>query len=120
MKIYISGHTQNEARKIAKMLEDEGHEITSSWINADWEKEGQLDDKGKSNVAEMDIAEVLASDALLMFSSPRRVPGGKFVECGVALGSGKQVILIGHRENMLMYYRRIRQYNSVDDFLKNP
>ena len=58
------------------------------------------------------------SDAILMFSAPRRVPGGKFVELGIALGAGKKVFLIGHRENFLMYHGDIKKYDSIEDFIK--
>jgi hypothetical protein len=55
--------------------------------------------------AEDDWEDVLAADIVINFTEQPRSPngfgrGGRHVEYGIALGMGKQVIVVGHRENI--------------------
>lgn len=117
MKIYIAGHNQEEGRRLAEILKRCGHTITSTWLNESLAEENGSDDENKRLIAEKDAKEIFSSDAVVLFASPRRVPGGKFVECGIAIGAGLPVYLLGHRENMLMYHGLVQQFNSIEDFL---
>jgi nucleoside 2-deoxyribosyltransferase len=117
MKFYIAGHNQQEAKKIADLVISFGHTVTSTWIYKDLNAENQLDEIGKTKIANKDVREVLEADAMIIFSSPLKVPGGKFVECGVAIGANKRIFLIGHRENFLMYHESIETFNFVEYLL---
>lgn len=119
MRIYVAGHSQDECKKVANLLVDAGHEITSSWLKEDFKRTAEYTDQEKRLIANKDIQEVMGSDVLVMLSSPTRVPGGKFVELGVAIGAGKKVCLIGHRENMLMWSSLVSQHNSAEDLCKS-
>jgi hypothetical protein len=60
---------------------------------------------------------VISSDALVLLSSPFRVPGGKFVETGIAVGRGMPVFVLGVRENMLMWHSSVQAFNTVEDLI---
>lgn len=119
MKLYIAAHSQEEARKVATLCEDQGHVITSSWLNEDFSRTSSYTEDDKRKIAVKDVNEVLESDALVLLPSPMRIPGGKFVEVGVALGARMHVYILGHRENMLMWHPFTRCFNSAEDFLKS-
>ena len=105
MKIYISSHSQELARELAKKLEENGHTIVSSWINVEFlPTEKIANEAEKMDIAVRDVEEVKSCDCVYHIAGPDRYPGGKFVEVGVALGLGKPVMLIGRRENCLMYH----------------
>ena len=118
MKLYIASHSQEEARKIAVMCINMGHQITSRWLQEDFSKTSHYADADKCLIADNDYDEVTKADALVLLSSPYRVPGGKFIEAGIALGQLKMVYVIGARENILLYHTRVEQFVSIEDLLK--
>lgn len=118
MKLYIAGHSQDEARAVAKIMSEAGHTITSRWLEEDFSKTGQYTDADKESVANIDVEDVKSCDAMVFIASPRRVAGGKFVEAGIAIGLGKKVHILGHRENILMWHPLTEVYASAEDFVK--
>ena len=118
MKLYIAGHNQEDANKVADALITAGHEITSSWLSKPFNRTSEYSDAEREKIALEDFNDVAAADALVLLASPKRVPGGKFVEVGIALGQGKPVFVLGHRENMLMWHPNAQQFDSAEDFLK--
>jgi nucleoside 2-deoxyribosyltransferase len=119
MIAYVAGNDQKSARLVAAHLRDAGHFVNSSWLAEDFSLTASYGDAERARLAAKDVSEVAASDTLVLLASPHRVPGGKFVETGVALGLGKRVVVLGHRENMLMYHPSVERYDSVEDFLKH-
>lgn len=118
MKLYIAGSNQEEARKVAKLCKESDHIITSTWLEEDFFRTSEYTEKDRNKIADKDVKEVIESDALVLLSSPTRIPGGKFVEVGVALGNEKPVFILGHRENMLMYHSLTKQFDNAEDMLK--
>lgn len=119
MKLYIAGHSQEEARAVARLCREAGHVITSRWLDEDFSKSGQYTEFDKAGIASVDVSDVMRSDALVLLPSPRRVTGGKFVEAGVAIGQGKNVYVLGHRENILMWHYLVTVFCSAEDMLKS-
>lgn len=115
MKIYIASHSQEEARKVCELCVRAGHTVTSQWLTEDFSKTASYTDTDRLRVAELDRDDILAADTLLLLAGPRKCPGGKFVETGIALGAGKRVVVVGARENLLLYL--CEQVTYVEDFL---
>jgi len=113
MKLYIAGHDQYEARKIASILHNAGHGITSRWLDEDFKPTKEYSLAERKTIAYMDTFDVIAADALVLISSPEKVSGGKFVEAGIAIGLGKKVFIIGHVENMLLYHDLCQRFDNV-------
>ena len=69
-------------------------------------------------IALLDAEEITMADAVVLLESPDRIPGGKFVEAGIAIGQGKIVFNIGKPENMLMWHPQVWKCGSVDEFIR--
>ena len=117
MKIYISSHDQQEALGLSKKCKQLGHSITSSWVYADFKPTKEYTETDRRLIAEKDIKEVEDSDCLILLSCKERVPGGKFVETGIAIGLHKSVLILGERENMLMWTSRAMIFENEKQLL---
>jgi nucleoside 2-deoxyribosyltransferase len=107
MKIYVASHSQEKALEIAKLLQDNGHHITSRWIYQPFNDTVTYTETQRQQIAEEDTDDVLISDILVLIAGPDKYSGGKFVEAGIAIGANKPVIIIGRRENMLLWHKNI-------------
>jgi hypothetical protein len=86
MRIYISGSfvAQQRLRPIAEALRLKGHEIISSWLNEATQPEHLGEDDWQRRLGYKDVAEVFASDCLILDLDEVSTTGGRYVEWGVA------------------------------------
>lgn len=112
MKIYVASHDRWSALHIAGVLSEKGHAITSRWVHQTFSATETYAEADRQRIAREDMEDVLAADMLVLVAGPDKYPGGKFVEAGIALGAGKRVVVIGRRENMLLWHPAIAR---VDD-----
>lgn len=96
LRIYIATSLSQAHRHriLKKQIEDAGHILTY-----DWSIHGSVmakNDETKRIVAENEAAGVMEADITIAI-----LPGGRgtHTEIGIALGAGKDVILIGHMES---------------------
>lgn len=118
MKIFVTSSSWNQAKTLAAILKSLDHEVTSDWHNRPYFPTASYDEPMRELIATDARKLIEKSDALVVFSTDEPVPGGKFVDVGIALGSGKKVFLIGHRENLKMWDSAIRAFGSVNEFLE--
>jgi nucleoside 2-deoxyribosyltransferase len=118
MKLYIAAANQEDARGVAAMCRAAGHTITSQWLDEVFKPTADYTESERKDIAIVDANDVSAADALVLLASPKRIPGGKFVEAGIALGESKPVFILGHRENMLLWHPLCRRFDSAEDMLK--
>jgi hypothetical protein len=114
MRIYIAAHDKDRALLCATYLRDRGHMIISDWFHLPFLPTDQYSERDRANIATLDVDQVAFSEALVLLDSPDRVPGGKFVEAGVALGLRKLVYVVGRRENMLMWHPAIKRFDTIE------
>lgn len=112
-----------------------GFEVTSRWLNGN----RQLDDKGvpigdsgerrfeegdtavdhlRAHFAQEDMSDVLSAGTCIAFTEEPRSGnsrGGRHVELGMALAAGKQVIVIGPRENVFCWLPQVEHYDSWEE-----
>jgi len=117
MKIYIASHSQTDALTIANKLREEGHTITSTWIEEHFASHTSYPREERMKIAKKDADEIADSDALILIAGPDKYSGGKFVEAGIALGLNKIVIVFGRRENMLMNHPDIIDTKQVHEII---
>lgn len=117
MKLYIAGAAQALCQDVAAALTAAGHKIVSTWLTRTFMPTNNYPEYCRADIAVMDVKEVQLADALVLLSSITPVPGGKFVEAGVAIGLSKPVYVLGHRENMLMWHPLVKQFDSVDQLV---
>lgn len=121
MKVYLAASysRREELASYAADVESRGMVVTSRWLlgpnhrklgdagtlseHAEWLVERDFDSTVGRRVgalcAQQDVEDVLAADALVLFTGGGR--GGRHVEFGVALGAGKRLFVVGAgRENV--------------------
>lgn len=105
MKIYLAArYSQHPELKILRsQLEELGHSITSSWLDIGGKsftlEELENEPDRCSIRGQADLDDVVKADCLIFISS-QGGKGGRHVEYGIALGLGKRIIILGHRENV--------------------
>lgn len=115
MKVYVASHDRWAACHVASVLEAHGHFITSMWLYKEFNATQDHTVAQREEIAAEDVADVRRSDALVLISGPDKYAGGKFVEAGIAIGLGKQVVVIGRRENMLLWLPAIVSVGTPDE-----
>jgi hypothetical protein len=129
MKIYLAARysRRSELCQYREELREMGHTVQAVWLNG----EHQISDSGKpigetgellvegddessthcaaelrQKFAKDDLADVRACELLIAFTEKPRSGfsrGGRHVELGIAIGMGKQIMLVGPRENIFCW-----------------
>jgi len=110
MKIYLAARYSRfpEMQTYARDLEALGHHITSRWIlgNHDIRSHGESEAASWMPLwAQEDWNDLRNAECCISFTEapgdiPGRSRGGRHVEYGAALALGKQLIVVGYRENV--------------------
>jgi len=119
MRVYLAARFSRRAELAgyAEILRSSGIEVTSRWLGGNHQipKDGEVDGFEARRFAREDIEDLLAADTVVCFTEPDGTPhtrGGRHVEFGLALGVGKQVILIGPRENVFYWLPAVWRYKD--------
>ena len=115
MKVYVASHDRWAALHVASVLEDKGHFVTSMWHYKDFNATSLHSEAERAEIAAEDVADIRRADALVLIAGPDKYSGGKFVEAGVAIGLGKRVVVLGRRENMLLWLPGITVIDRPED-----
>lgn len=115
MKAYIASHECFLAHNTAELIASNGVEITSRWHSKDFLPTSNHTEDECIAIAVEDVEDISRADILVLIAGPDRYSGGKFVEAGIAFGQNKPVIVIGRRENMLLWHPAVMQFNNIDD-----
>lgn len=121
MNVYIAAHNQTDARVLSETLRREGHSIISDWVfaqNLTFAPPAHPVEE-RIQIAFNDVRQVQKCDVLVLLEPDPvvRVPGGKFVEVGVALGLNKRVFVLGSRANMLMWHPLVTACETTWDLI---
>jgi hypothetical protein len=112
-RIYISSHDKAQAAEAAVKLRSEGYHVVSQWHDL---KDNPSPDWGEA-WARNSIG-IQGADLFVLFTSPERVPGGKFVEAGYALGLDVPVLIVGDRyENKMLQGTGSSLFASLDELI---
>lgn len=119
MRIYLAARYDRrwEMLGVAATLERAGHHVTSQWIEG-----GRGDDPAIVPAIE-DLIDLAGADCLVSFTedSGHNVPwaarGGRHVEFGVAVATGKRLCIVGPRENIFHHLLSVEAYASVADLV---
>lgn len=125
MKIYLAARfsRQLELRGYADQLRANGHIVTSRWLGQhDESTYEELTPEGCRKCGEHDVFDVAQADCLISFTEPLHVPntsrGGRHVEFGIALALGKQLHLVGPKENVFHHLLNIQIHETFLDCLR--
>jgi nucleoside 2-deoxyribosyltransferase len=116
MKVYLAAPFGDRPKmeRVADLLKTKGFEIVSRWVY------GGETGMTRQQIAVLDLADVEIADVVVSFTFPRGTPftgGGRHVEFGYALARGKQLVLIGERENVFHHFPNVSAFPSVDAWL---
>ena len=119
MKIYIAGKWEEKNRlKIVKDRVPQKHSVLSSWLEED-EKNGDYWSVTQDKIIECatrDVREIKESKLFILDTWPDNQRGGREVEFGVALASGKETWIVGPRKNFFHHLCDIH-FNNWEDIL---
>jgi len=127
VKFYLAASyaRRREMQGIAAALEAFGHQVTSRWVRGDHELDDGLTNEAKAGLnarfAGEDIEDIHAAEVVISFTEPPQsvyARGGRHVEFGVAVASGKRLIVIGYRENVFHWLAQVEFYDRWEDFLR--
>lgn len=117
-KVYLAAKfsRREELEKLVPFFKECGYDCIARWVF------GGEDGLSREDIALLDIEDVDAADAIILFTHERATPqpgGGRFVEFGYALGKGKECIVIGPAENVFMSHPAVRMYENIDVFAQS-
>ena len=124
MKVYLAARFSRlpELVQYADDLEAQGIAVTSRWLRGGHEWVGTPDEAipvpRLARFAQDDLDDLDDADAIVCFTeSPRSGParGGRHVEAGYALATGKMMICVGHRENVFYCLPNFRFFDEWED-----
>lgn len=104
-KVYISSFDLWAARHVRDVLRRSGHAVVSTW-HEPGSARGETPEEWAAIIGRRNDLEIREADCLVLIATKADVPGGKFVEAGIALGAGKRVYILGHVENRLLHHSR--------------
>jgi hypothetical protein len=116
LKVYLAARydRRSELRKYRDRLEEYGIAVTSRWLDEQIPETSDLYDSSDAyNMAAAikDLNDVDIADSLIIFSEN---PTEKF---GYALKGGKDIIVIGPKENIFHYCGEVTHFNTFDEFI---
>jgi hypothetical protein len=126
VKIYLAARYSRcgELRGYRELLRTPGHEVTSRWLDGGHEiaREGstRADTEARTRFALEDWEDLMAADLVISFTEvPRSTTGrgGRHVEFGAAMASGKQCVVVGPREDVFHCLPRVQVFNCWANFL---
>ncbi len=128
MKVYLAARYSRhpEMRQIAADLRRLGHEVTARWIHGHHEYDPAEAERAEAagilspvEIATDDITDLLAADAVISFTehpnAHGRNRGGRHVEFGIALATGKRLMIVGPCENVFHHLPAVEWYPTWRD-----
>lgn len=122
-KVYIACHHPDPANVLAARLLAANHTIASSWHRDTAPRPSPDDAAAWTANAARNMKEIGNTDVLVVIASTEhvagtaRVPGGKFVEFGYALGRCVRVFTLGGVENGMLHHPNVEHAAGVDELL---
>ena len=139
MKIYLAARysRREELLGVRDVLEAFGHEVTSRWLNGSHQLDNAgipITDEGerrfeagdpevdhlRAHFAAEDMVDVITAETLVAFTEEPRSGnsrGGRHVELGMALATGKRVVVVGPRENVFCWLPQVEWYPDWSRFV---
>ena len=123
MRIYLAARysRRGELNQYANDLRSFGHTVDARWLLGNHENPANLEGNPvRDRVwALEDYEDVFRADLLIAFSEapggPGRKAGGRHVEMGLALAWGKEILVVGPRENVFHSMPIVLHYLTWED-----
>jgi hypothetical protein len=122
IRVYLAAKfdRREEMLRVYTWLCSLGYVVTSRWLTIE---EDQLMSPDGPKWAVNDVEDVLSSDVLVFFAEPTGAVGagrgGRHVEFGVALATGKEIIVVGKIENIFHRHPRVQVVACKTDMARS-
>lgn len=124
-RVYLAARydRRDELREYREILTSYGIEVTSRWLDETEPLNSQMGQHSEDFyilTARIDLEDVDDADTIIFFSEDPLVGyrrGGRHVEYGYALKGGKDIIVIGPKENVFHYGTGAIHFESFEQFL---
>lgn len=118
VKIYIAAKyaRREEMEEIALMLMNaHGYDITARWVF------GGEEGFSQEEIAVFDLEDVDEADTVISFTEHPNMytTGGRHVEFGYAIATGKRLVVIGPRENVFHHFPTVEQFDTLNDWIRS-
>jgi len=119
MNVYLAARFSRrfEMRAVRSQLVVLGHVVTSRWIDRDHHPDDSDITIANEDLVDLEQAHLVISFTEVIGSHPGRNRGGRHVEFGVALASGKRLIVVGPRENVFHSVRSVEHFETWEEAL---
>lgn len=122
MRVYLAAafERQQELRAYREALSARGIEVTSRWLDIEGSSQvdgtAECEEDARAVHAQEDLDDVAAADALISFTGTSG-RGGRHVEFGFAVATGKRIMLVGQRENIFHFLPQVEWFEDWPDLL---
>jgi nucleoside 2-deoxyribosyltransferase len=118
VSIYLAAKygRREEMEEIAiRLMNEYGYDITARWVF------GGEEGKTNEEISIFDLEDVAAADTVVNFTEypDTYTTGGRHVEYGYAIATGKRLVVIGPRENVFHHYPTVEQFDTLSDWLQS-
>jgi len=101
-----------EAASLCAELERHGHIVVSTWIHEP-SREYLQGDAAMERSAKVDFRDLQQAEVVVCLTGDNGTRVERHSEVGMALGTGKRVILLGTREQIYHWYPAVRVVNTI-------
>ena len=129
MKIYLAARysRRSQMQMYADELWRAGHSITSRWIKEPHclgldEDDDNLEPELAGKFAMEDVNDLRAADVVIAFTeepAANWTRGGRHVEFGIAVEAGKNVYVVGPRENIFYALPQVKHYPTWSELYRD-
>lgn len=113
--------SKDDVRPHAEQLREMGFNVTAQWLDEPHAASVPFTTRDPEELrafGRRDIDDIARSDVFLFFSLDPEQPtkrGGRHVELGLALATGKRVIVVGPRENIFHFLPEVEVVKTWDE-----
>lgn len=119
MKVYLAGRygRRLEIQQYAQELRGRGHQVIARWLDGLHEA-ADGDRRRWALFAQDDLDDIACCDTVVSFTGAGlRHRGGRHVEFGVALASGKRLVIVGPVENVFHALPGVLVFPTFEGFM---
>lgn len=131
ISIYLAARfgRRDELVGYSLLLRERGYNVTSRWLTQHQKidlhaKDASYTERQRMEFALHDYEDVMRAQRIIAFTedprenAPGGRRGGRHVELGMALVSGKHVYVVGHRENVFCHLPQVMYYENFNQLLE--
>jgi nucleoside 2-deoxyribosyltransferase len=127
MQVYLAAKypRRDELRGYRKVLDTNGIGVTSRWLDEQEPLDGNMgkrEDSWYEETAAVDIEDVGRADAVVFFAEDPTIGiprGGRHFEMGYGWALGKEIFVVGPKENVFHHLPHVYHFSSFEELVKS-